>query len=160
MFRKMAKANQLLSKEDTLSILSAHNAGVLAVSGDNGYPYAVPLTYMYDNGAFYFHGNRNGHKMDALRKCPLASFCVTDLNEVHGDEFTTYFRSVIAFGKVREVHDEEERKDIARKFTLFLNQQNDPGIAAYYQKYANYASFFVLEVEHMTGKVASELLPK
>ena len=48
MFREMRRKRQLLSKEDTQKVLYQGTSGVLAVSGDDDYPYAVPLSYVYD----------------------------------------------------------------------------------------------------------------
>ena len=46
-------------------VLGRGTAGVLAVAGDEGYPYAVPLSYVYDaaHSAVYFHSALCGHKL-------------------------------------------------------------------------------------------------
>ena len=78
MFRQMRRNRQQLSRERCEEILSRATSGVLAVLGDEGYPYAVPLSYVYSEGKFYFHCARQGHKLDAIRREPKASFCVID----------------------------------------------------------------------------------
>ena len=55
MFREMRRKNQLLSLEETISILEQETSGTLAVLGDDGYPYAVPLSYVYEASKIYFH---------------------------------------------------------------------------------------------------------
>ena len=52
--------------------------GVFAVNGDNGYPYAIPINYIYDadDGKIYFHGAKAGHKIDAIRTCDKVCFTV------------------------------------------------------------------------------------
>lgn len=50
MFREMRRAKQQLSRVETESILKNGTSGVLALSGDEGYPYAVPLSYVYSEG--------------------------------------------------------------------------------------------------------------
>lgn len=97
MFREMRQKRQLLSKEDTQKVLYQGTSGVLAVSGDDDYPYAVPLSYVYDGHKIYFHGAKAGHKLDSIVKNPKASFCVIDKDQIVPDEYTTYFRSVIVF---------------------------------------------------------------
>ena len=47
--------------------------------------------------------------MDAIRRNEKASFCVIDQDEMHGELYTTFFRSVIAFGRIRIIEDEEEK---------------------------------------------------
>ena len=47
MFREMRRKRQLLSREDSVRILQEGTSGVLALLGDEEYPYAVPLSYVY-----------------------------------------------------------------------------------------------------------------
>ena len=47
MFREMRRQKQVLSLEENIQVLSRGTSGVLAVSGDDDYPYAVPLSYVY-----------------------------------------------------------------------------------------------------------------
>ena len=42
------------------------------------YPYAVPISYVCHEGKLYFHSALAGHKVDAIRKCDKASFCVIE----------------------------------------------------------------------------------
>ena len=110
MFRPMRRHRQQLSQGDCAAILSRGTSGVLAVAGDGGYPYAVPLSYVYQEGTLFFHCAKAGHKLDALRRCNKASFCVIDQDQVVPPEYTTYFRSVIAFGRTRILEDEAEKQ--------------------------------------------------
>ena len=110
MFRPMRRHRQQLSQWDCAAILSRGTSGVLAVAGDGGYPYAVPLSYVYQEGTLFFHCAKAGHKLDALRRCSKASFCVIDQDQVVPPEYTTYFRSVIAFGRTRILEDEAEKQ--------------------------------------------------
>lgn len=118
MFREMRQKRQLLSKEDTQKVLYQGTSGVLAVSGDDDYPYAVPLSYVYDGHKIYFHGAKAGHKLDSIVKNPKASFCVIDKDQIVPDEYTTYFRSVIVFGTIRILHDEAEKREAIEKFAV------------------------------------------
>ena len=111
MFRKMRRARQALSHEETELILRSGTSGVLALLGDEDYPYAVPLRYVYHDGRIYFHGAMDGHKADAVRRHSKASFCVIAADDVIPSRFTTHYRSVIAFGRVREVEDAAEKRE-------------------------------------------------
>ena len=68
MFRPMRRGKQLLPPEESIQILEQGTSGVLAVAGDAGYPYAVPLSYVYMDGKLYFHCAKSGHKLDAIRR--------------------------------------------------------------------------------------------
>ena len=101
MFREMRRNKQQLSNEECGEILRKSTAGVLAVSGDDGYPYAVPLSYVYCDNKIYFHSAKSGHKIDGIKNNSKVSFCVIAKDEIIPEKFTTYFRSVIVFGKAR-----------------------------------------------------------
>ena len=102
-FREMRRKRQQLAEEE-IAILEKATTGTLALLGDNDYPYAVPISYVYHDGKLYFHSALTGHKVDAIRKCDKASFCVIEKDDVQPEKYTTFFRSVIAFGgRAREV---------------------------------------------------------
>ena len=109
MFREMRRSRQALSREACEQILKENTSGVLAVSGNDGYPYAVPLSYVYEDGVIYFHGAPAGHKIDAIAADGKVSFCVVSQDEIHPEKYTTYYRSVIAFGKAQVFTDEDEK---------------------------------------------------
>ena len=121
MFREMRRKRQALNKTECEEILYKGSSGVLAVSGDNGYPYAVPLSYIYCGGKIYFHCAKSGHKLDAILRNPKASFCIIDRDEVAPDEYTSHFRSVIVFGQVRILNDEEEIRSAIEKLAIKYN---------------------------------------
>ena len=100
-FRLMRRIRQQLSEKETLNILESATSGVLCLLGDEGYPYGVPISHVYHDRHLYFHTALRGHKVDAIRKYPKASFTVITKDDIHPAEFTTYFTSVICFGRVR-----------------------------------------------------------
>lgn len=161
MFREMRRNRQALSAGTAAALLEAGTSGVLAVAGDDGYPYAVPLSYVYDRegGRLWFHCARSGHKLDAVRRCGKASFCVIAQDLVIPEKYTTHFRSVIAFGRVRELTDEAEKRAAA----LALARKYHPGDSEEHrQSYMEqtWASLCLLElqIEHLTGKQAKGLI--
>ena len=101
MFSEMRRKRQALPLSVCEEILYTATNGVLALAGENGYPYAVPLSYVYDGKKLYFHCARSGHKLRAAAQCSKSSFCVIDRDMVVPEKFTTYFRSVIVFGTLR-----------------------------------------------------------
>ena len=101
MFREMRRKKQALPEEQCRRILEEGEYGVLALLGEGGYPYAVPLNYALCGGKLYFHCAREGHKIDAIRGCKKASFCVVSRADAVPEEYTTYFESAIAFGRAQ-----------------------------------------------------------
>ena len=117
MFREMRRKNQILSQEESIAILQKGTSGTLAVLGDDDYPYAVPLSYVYHDNKIYFHGAKTGHKIDAIQKHNKVSFCVIDQDDIISEEFTTYFKSVVAFGTARILEDDAEKRSAMEKLT-------------------------------------------
>ena len=157
MFRNMRRNNQQLSQEECEAILKNSTAGVLSLLGDDGYPYGVPLSHAYADGKLYFHGAKTGHKIDAIRGCEKASFCVIDRDDVKDTELTTYFRSVIAFGKVELLEGEALLPAVNLLARRFFPAIPD-GWEGRYQSSLDSMYMIVLTVEHLTGKEAVELV--
>lgn len=158
MFREMRRKKQMLAKEECLEILKQSSCGVLSVLGEDAYPYAVPLSYVYDQGKIYFHSALEGHKLDAVKKHPKASFCVIAKDDVVPEKYTTYFKSVIAFGKIRILDHEQEKRNAIQKLTLKY-APDDTAEKRNLEIDRLWNTFCMLEltIEHLSGKEAKEL---
>lgn len=157
MFREMRRKGQQLSTEDCEAILNRGTSGVLAVSGDGDYPYAVPLSYCYDGEKIYFHCAKTGHKLDAIEKNNKASFCVIDADDIVPERFTTYYKSVVVFGRAHIITDSGDK----RRAITALSERYSPGEKNAQQEIEqSWERFCMLEldIEHMTGKAAKELV--
>ena len=109
-FRPMRRIRQQLAPEEAEAILREGSAGVLAVLGDGGWPYTVPLSYVWHDGCVYLHCARSGHLLDAVRACEKTSFCVVAQDRVVPEEYATRYRSVVVFGAAAEVSDPDESR--------------------------------------------------
>ncbi|CVH75867.1 Pyridoxamine 5'-phosphate oxidase [Clostridiales bacterium CHKCI006] len=159
MFRSMRRSRQALSQKECEPLLNKATSGVLALSGDEGYPYALPISFVYDEGKLYFHSAKSGHKIDAIKKEPKASFCIIDQDTIVPEKYTTYFRSVIAFGKLSIIEDELEKyaaiDKLARKYApndTIENRCNE------IQREWQPLCMLVMDIEHLSGKEAIELV--
>lgn len=156
MFREMRRNKQLLSKQDCVEVLERGITGVIAVLGDEDYPYAVPVNYVYTDSKIYFHCATSGHKLDAIKKHEKVSFCVVDQDTVIPEKYTTGYRSVIAFGNARIVGAEETmKKTITVLGEKYCPHQMD--MDAVIER--NLEKFYMveIEIEHLTGKEGLEL---
>ncbi len=156
MFREMRRMRQSLPIEECLAILENMTNGTLALYGDDGYPYAVPISYVYADGKIYFHSALRGHKVDAILRDERVSFCVVEQDEVKSAEFTTYFRSVIIFGRARILTDENEKR---KSLCLLADKYShgEAGLEEEITKGFHHLLMVEIIVEHMTGKEAIEL---
>ena len=157
MFREMLRKKQALSHEECVRILKEELRGVLSVLGDDGYPYGLPINHYYneEDGKLYFHSGMTGHKIDAFRREPKASFCVYDQGYREDGDWALYIRSVIVFGKIEEVQD----PGILRKITRLLSLkfiQDEQHIQNEIDRGADHTLLFALVPEHMSGKLVHE----
>lgn len=158
MFREMRRKKQVLPADESIAVLSRGTSGVLAVSGDGGYPYAVPLSYVYHDGKIFFHCAGSGHKLDAIAGNSKASFCVIDQDEVVPQEYTTYFRSVIAFGNARVLEDEAEKRSALEILAARYSPDHEEGRLREIDKLLKQTCVVELAVEHLSGKESIELV--
>ena len=152
MFREIRRIKQKLSEEEAIEILKKGQTAVLAVLGDDDYPYTVPINYVYQNGKIYFHGAKQGHKLDAIKKHNKVSLCVIDK-----DELTTYFRSVIIFGKATIITDEKQTHHVAEVFGLKYNDDKEK-VDKEIEREWKALTCVEITIEHISGKEAIELV--
>ena len=153
-FRPMRRDRQQLSREKCELILGRCTSGVLALTGDGGYPYAVPLSYVYTDGVIIFHSAVEGHKVDAIRRDSRCSFCVIDQDDIKPAEFTTHFRSVIAFGRIHILEDADEKVQALRLLGRRYSPDDEPGLQHEIDKSLDHVLLLRLDIEHLSGKLA------
>ncbi len=155
----MRRFKQELSKEECEEILRRNTSGVLAVIGDDGFPYGVPLNYSYNNDKIIFHSATKGHKNDALEKCNKVSFTVIDKDEIIPSERTSYFRSVICFGIANKLDGEAKMAKLLEMTDKYSSDYTTENIKEANMK-INVLEVFEIDILHMSGKEAIELTRK
>lgn len=155
MFREMRRKGQQLSDEECIEILTNEPRGVLALLGDDGYPYALPMSHVYVGGKIYFHGAMKGHKKDAVMNYPKASYCVVDDGVQNEGEWWYTFKSVIVFGKIRTLTDRNEKIDkLTHLGDKFFPSHEDT--VKEIDRLLDKTEVFEITIEHMAGKVTVE----
>jgi nitroimidazol reductase NimA-like FMN-containing flavoprotein (pyridoxamine 5'-phosphate oxidase superfamily) len=151
----MRRSKQLLPADETAAVMNRCTNGVLACLGDEGYPYAVPLSYVFHENKIYFHSAKTGHKLDAISRNPKVSFTVVDEDTIVSQEYTSYFRSVIAFGSARITEGDERQRAFAALVEKYSGDQPEADkhkeVAACGQ-----AHVIAIDIDHITGKQAKE----
>lgn len=159
MFREMRRKRQALSREEISSVLYRGTSGVLALSGDDIYPYAVPISYVYDGENIYFHCAKSGHKLDAIQQNAKVSFCVIGQDKIVPDEYTSYFRSVIAFGQIEIIKDEKEKRAAIEKLAIkYAPEDTAIGRKNAIDREWTPLCMLKMRIDHITGKEAIELI--
>ena len=155
MFRKMRRFKQELNETECKKILKNEVRGVLSVIGDDGYPYGLPIDYWYDEieNRIYFHGAKEGHKLDAIKKCNKVSFCTYDKGYRKDGEWPLYIN--IVFGKISIVNDNEKIIEICKNLCYkFTDDENY--VADELEKAGNRVCCLELIPEHISGKLVKE----
>lgn len=157
MFREMLRKKQALSEEECIAVLKTQKRGVLAVLGDEDYPYALPINHYYndEDGHIYFHGAKFGHRVDAVKRHDKVSFCVYDEGYRREGEWALNIKSVIVFGRLVPVEDEDKMIDLCRRLSRKFTDDE-----SYIKDEIKRAGFrtlmYELVPEHMSGKLVNE----
>ena len=154
-FRPMRRSKQALPEEECFRILENAYRGFLSVNGDGGYPYSVPINFVFEDGKLYFHCAKEGHKLDAIRACDKACFTVLDEPEKEPGDWWYHVKSVICFGRVGIVADERERMDRLRSLAgkyFPIGYDTEADILRNGPK----AEILAFTIEHISGKAVRE----
>ena len=157
MFRELTRKNKELPLESCLDVLKSEKRGVLSVCGDEGYPYGMPMNHFYneEDGCIYFHTGIGGHRQDALSACDKVSFCVFDQGYAREGEWALNVKSVIIFGRIEILDDQELIADITRKLCYKFIQDEDY-IVREIESFAHETLLLRLKPEHICGKLVTE----
>ncbi len=151
MFKEMRRKDKQLPMEEAFELLENCEYGVLSTVGEDGYSYGIPLDYAYENNCIYFHCATEGHKLENIEFNNNVSFCVVSDVKLIPDDFSTKFRSVIAFGKAEEVFQDEKRKALIlllEKYSKDFMKSGEKYIEAMWNK----TKVIKIEIRHMTAK--------
>lgn len=156
MFRAMRRKKREISEEAAKELLFQEKRAVLAVNGDDGYPYAIPVNYFYDREQekIYFHGSKAGHKVDALKKSDKVCFTVYG-NEQKKEEWAPYLQSTVVFGRCHMLEGreltEEKVRELAKKY-----YPNEEEIEAEIARDIMGVQLYEISIEHLSGKQIHE----
>ena len=154
-FRQIRRQDRLLSPELIEDILQTQEYGVLSIGLNSmGYPYGVPLNFVYsDDGKYlYFHGAKEGEKIDIIDTNAKASFCIVRNTKVIPEEFVTSYESVILFGTIDSNIDDEEQllvlHKVIDKFSPNYKELGEEHIKMLFSK----VKVLKFEIQHRAGK--------
>lgn len=155
MFRSMRRKGSQLTDDECIEILNKEPRGVLALLGDDEYPYAIPMDHVYIDGKIYFHGAQTGHKHDAIKKHEKVSYCVMNKGVKARDSWWYTFKSVIIFGKIKILTNDDEKIDkLTRLGDKFFPTHEET--LNEIDRLLDKTEVFELTINHMTGKLVKE----
>ncbi len=157
MFRAIRKKKNEISIDAAKDLIRSSRRGVLAVNGDEGYPYAIPINYLYDeeNNRIIFHGAKAGHKVDSLKKNDKICFTVYGNETIKEESWAPYLQSVVIFGKCHLVENKDDAISMLKKFALKY-YPNVEMVNKEIEFSGRGVQMFEIEIEHMSGKEVQE----
>ena len=155
--RAIRRKDRTIPEEESIRLLETGEYGVLATVGPDGNPYGVPLSYVWHDGAVYFHCARDGHKIDNIHANDQVTFTVVgQTRPVYARNFTTYYESVIVFGEAVEVRDFEAKHAVLYALAAkYLPEHLDKAHNDIQQSLQRTA-VYILQPQRITGKAKRE----
>lgn len=157
MFRPIRRKEREIDLTATRQLLHSSRRGVLAVHGDDGYPYAVPVNYVYDEArdCIYFHGAKAGHKVDAITACDKVCFTVYGNERVKETPWAPYLQSAVVFGRCRLLSPGPEANAHLQQLAIKY-YPNAQLVTEEMEKHGKTVQMFEIQIEHITGKEIQE----
>ena len=154
MFPKMRRSKAEMNIEDTISLLTRCDEGVLGTIGINGYPHTTPINYVYYNKKIYMHSAKEGYKLRNIENNDKVSFTVYDGIYIDEEKFTTKYQSAIAYGIAKIIPGNKE-------ILMELIKKYSKSFAAEGLEYVNksFDTTFLIEItiDHITGKIRKKI---
>ena len=157
MFRTIRKKKNEISLDAIKELLHCSRRGILAVNGDDGYPYAVPVNYLYDEDTqkIFFHGAKAGYKVDALKACDKVCFTVCGNETIKDEAWAPYVKSAVVFGRCHLMENKENAMAALKKFAMKYYPSEDM-VDKQIESTGMATQMFEIEIEHISGKEVQE----
>ena len=99
----------MMTQEATLAMIDAKEYAVLCFTDPDGRAYGVPLEYVRKGDSLYFHGAKEGRKVDSMRSNPWVCAVILGDTTVVPEKFGRKYESAIIEGPI-ELIDEPMQK--------------------------------------------------
>ena len=157
MFRQVRKKANEITVSLAKDLIKKSRRGILAVNGDNGYPYAIPINYLYEEESqkIFFHGSKVGHKVDAIKKSDKVCFTVYGNEQIKEETWAPYLQSALVFGRCKLIEDEDRATKVLKDFAMKYYPSASM-VEEEMKKAAKATQMFEITIEHISGKEVQE----
>lgn len=157
---QLRRADKQMSEARLQDLLTRGYCGRLATVGADGFPYIVPLLYVWMDGKIYTHNTRApGHLRANVDANPHACFEIDEPGEVFGygrfecDTAISY-SSIVAFGSVVVVDDRAEKDRFCRALIDKYSGHVSGRPKSFFPR-LDLIAVYAMTVERITGKEAA-----
>lgn len=157
MFRSLRNQKKAISEESAKTLLKEAPRAILSVNGDDGYPYAVPVNYLYDEdkNRIYFHSLKGGYKVECMDKSDKVCFTACGKEMIKEEAWAPFVQSVVVFGRCHPIEDRETMFEVLRDFAMKY-YPNEELVHREIKATGHAVQMYEIEIEHMTGKEVQE----
>lgn len=148
----MRRTDREQTAEFAWDIFEKCQYAVLSMADSQGRPYSVPVSIACGHGCVYFHSALEGRKTDLLRQNPHVCITCVDDVELQAEQFTTKYKSAIAFGTARELLDPTEKVQGLRCLCRKLGPRQPELTERKIQAGLERTAVWRITVEQITGK--------
>ena len=154
---QVRRTDKLMSDERVREIVLCGYSGRLATVGPDGWPYIVPLLYVWINGEIWVYNTRvRGHLRANVDHEPRVCFELDDPGEIfpygrYECDTSVAYRSVVVFGRIRVVEDRQQKEAF---FDALMGKYGNPGWGrpkSFFPR-LDQVTVYAIAIERMTGK--------
>lgn len=157
--RPLRRKDRAVTTEEAWEILKRGNYGTLAVTGDGGFPYAIPINYVLLGDMLYLHTGKQGHMLDCIQRDSRVCFSVVPFAQLVPDHATEIYESAIVFGEAAIVEDPQERQAVLEALVYQLGTLSQELGEAYLAKNAHRTNLIRITPLHISGKSYRNYIP-
>lgn len=151
---QLRRLDRQMDEASAVELLKNGEYGVLSMITDEGKPYGIPISYVWDGeSSVYIHAAREGKKLICIEKGNSISFCIVGKTNVMPEKFSTEYESIILKGEAKIISSEEERM----KALMLLVKKYSSGYMEEGKIYAENSNFKTeiirLNINEWSGKM-------
>ncbi len=147
----MRRKDKSLSNDVAIEVLKNAEYGILCFASKDG-GYGIPMVYAYDDGKIWIHGSSVGRKNDDMKYDDRVCFTVVDDVQMDTGKYVTKNRSVMVFGRIRQVEEPERQEGLeAYRMKKGLEPRTEEQVQEAMNKKRK-ATFFCIDIEQISAK--------
>ena len=108
----MRRLDLVLSQEEAIAIVDENQFAVLCLNDPAGRPYGLPMDYVRQGNSLYFHGSKEGRKVNSMKATPWACAVIIGENEIVPNKFGRKYKSVIVEGGIELIDEPEFKRQV------------------------------------------------
>jgi uncharacterized protein len=154
---QLRRADRAMSDERVLETLARGYSGRLATVSEDGFPYCIPLLYLWMDGEVYVHSaSERGHFRKNIERDKRVCFEVDEQDGVFDygrfecDSGLAY-RSVCVFGRIRIIDDKQVKQRFCEALMEKYGKPETKRPKGFFPR-IDIITVYAIRIERMTGK--------